>query len=459
MPRTSPRIKLTDTSVASFITSKNDETIWDSEVDGFGIRSRNGTKSFVFRYSVGGRGGRQYRMTLGSPGTVKVSAARKKAKELRAEVDLGGNPKETIEARVAAIKEAKSIPTLNQLCLRYLEEHSLHNKSRYEQDVYRLRRLGFISINDVHAFGEAASNNKHLPEQKRLYGKRLSKYKSQTPALFPGLANKQIDKITEDDISRLHAKGAANKTEANRRRELIRKIFNIAMGWYPNAVIKNPAVGTSIKAYEEGERERYLTSSEIGSLIQAMYALEAQDPKLYQNSVNAIRMILFTGARPSEVFGMTWDEINFDEGIWTRSALRNKQKRLHVVPIATDALTLLKHMKSQAGDSPHVFPSPTSPQRPIGEIRKTWAKVIGMAEIDSPIGTRLYDLRHTFATHLVANSQSLFSVGKLLGHSTTKVTERYAHADLDGLRAALGSVDQVFSDAANVTALSKRTDK
>jgi integrase len=459
MPPTANRVKLTDTYIEMFISDKKDVAVWDSEVDGFGFRFRNGSKSFVFRYAVGGRGGSQYRMTLGSTGSVKVSAARKKARELRAEVDLGGNPKETIEARVTAIKESKSVPTLNQLSLRYLSEYALHNKSRYEQDVYRLRRLGFISIDDVHAFGETAYNDKHLPEQKRLYGKRLSKYKSQTPALFPGLASKQINKITEDDISRLHAKGAANKTEANRRRELIRKMFNIAMGWYPAAVIKNPAVGTSIKTYEEGERERYLTGSEIGRLIQAMYTLESAAPEVYQTSINAVRMILFTGARPGEVYGMTWGEIDLDEGIWTRSALRNKQKKLHVVPLVKDALILLKHIKSQDTENGYVFPSPTSPDRPIGEVRKTWANVIQTAKIENPIGTRLYDLRHTFATHLVASGQSLFSVGKLLGHSTTKVTERYAHADIDGLRAALGSMDQVFSDASNVSAILPRGDK
>ena len=82
--------------------------------------------------------------------------------------------------------------------------------------------------------------------------------------------------------------------------------------------------------------------------------------------------------------------------------------------------------------------------------------MIDTAGIENENGTRLYDLRHTFATHLVASGQSLFSVGKLLGHSTTKVTERYAHADIDVLRAALGTMDQVFSEANNVVALEEK---
>ncbi|WP_373085283.1 tyrosine-type recombinase/integrase [Sneathiella sp.] len=456
MPRIADRVKLTDTFVAQYITDKKDDAVWDSEVDGFGFRCRDGAKTFIFRYSVGGRGGRQYRMTLGATDAVKISAARKKAKELRAEVDLGGNPKASIQARIDTDKETRSIPTLNQLSLRYLNEYALLKKSRFEQDVYRLRRLGFITSAQVHDFGNTVYNNKDLPDQKREYGKRLSNYKSQKPPVHPGLANKRIDLITEDDISRLHVMGSATQTEANRRREIIRKMFNIAQGWYPKAVVKNPAVGTSITPYEEGERERFLTRLEISRLIQALYAVELENGQRYSTSINAIRMIMFTGARPSEVYRMKWSQLDLEEAVWSKPASTTKQKRLHHIPIAQDAISLLNHIKLLSGHSEYVFPSRTSPTRPIGEVKKTWSRVIATAEIENEFGTRLYDLRHTFATLLVAGGQSLFSVGKLLGHSTTKVTERYAHADIDGLRAVLGSMDQVFSDAANVTALPKR---
>ena len=453
MPRKAVRVELTDAYIEKFTTDEKDAAIWDSEIDGFGIRCRNGTKSFVFRYSVGGRGGRQYRMALGPTNSVKTSAARKRAKELRAEVDLGGDPKAEIQAKVDADNEVRSIPTLNELSLRYLNEHALHQKSRFEQDVYRLRRLGFITVDQVRDFGMAVFNDDTLPDQKREYGKRLSKFKNQKPAVFPGLAKKRIDKITEDDISRLHAMGSSTQTEANRRREVIRRMFNIAQGWYPNAIDKNPAIGQSISPYKESERERFLTKPEIARLIQALYTLEAEGHRRHGTSVNAIRIILFTGARPGEVFQMEWDQLDLDEGIWSKPASATKQRRRHRVPLVQDAVTLLKHIRSQGTDSEYVFPSRNSPARPIGEVRKTWAKIIKTAEIENEIVTRLYDLRHTFATHLVASGQSLFSVGKLLGHSTTKVTERYAHADLDGLRAALGSMDQVLSDANNVVAI------
>ena len=454
MPCKANRVKLTDAFIEKFNTEKEDDAVWDSEINGFGFRYRNGTKTYVFRYSIGGRGGRQYRMTLGSTDTAKVSAARKKAKELRAEVDLGGNPKAAIQAKIDADNDIRSIPTLNQLSLRYLNEHALHQKSRFEQDVYRLRRLGFISSEQVRDFGMAVFNNKDLPDQKREYGKRLSKFKSQKPPVFPGLAKKRVDQVTEDDISHLHAMGSAAQTEANRRREIIRKMFNVAVGWYPHAITKNPAVGLSISRYKENERERFLTKSEIGRLVQSLYTIADEDQRRYGASVNAIRMILFTGARPGEVYKMKWDQLDLDESVWSKPASATKQKRRHHIPLAQDAVTLLKHIQSQGIESDYVFPSKGTPTRPISEVRKTWAKAIKAAGIENEMGTRLYDLRHTFATHLVASGQSLFSVGKLLGHSTTKVTERYAHADLDSLRTALGSMDQVFTEANNVVDIS-----
>ena len=184
MPRKADRVKLTDALVSDFVTDKKDDAIWDTEVDGFGFRCRNGTKTFIFRYSVGGRSGRQYRMTLGATDTDKISAARKKAKELRAEIDLGGNPKADILSKIETDNQDRSIPTLNQLSLRFLNEHALHQKSRFEQDVYRLRRLGFITVEQVREFGKAASDNKSLDDQKREYGKRLSDYKSQKPPIL-----------------------------------------------------------------------------------------------------------------------------------------------------------------------------------------------------------------------------------------------------------------------------------
>jgi site-specific recombinase XerD len=69
----------------------------------------------------------------------------------------------------------------------------------------------------------------------------------------------------------------------------------------------------------------------------------------------------------------------------------------------------------------------------VHPIKKFWNTVLRQAGIT---GYRLHDNRHTYASHLVSSGLSLEIVGRLLGHTTTTTTKRYAHLADDPLRAA-----------------------
>jgi site-specific recombinase XerD len=88
------------------------------------------------------------------------------------------------------------------------------------------------------------------------------------------------------------------------------------------------------------------------------------------------------------------------------------------------------------------------------KLRKVWKQVRGKAGISS--GLRLYDAsRHSFASQLINSGVSLFTVSKLLGHSSTKMTERYSHANLDSLRTVLSNISLQKKETVSRLSLAK----
>lgn len=108
------------------------------------------------------------------------------------------------------------------------------------------------------------------------------------------------------------------------------------------------------------------------------------------------------------------------------------------LPLSSQAIDLLKKMKSQASDSPFLFPGKV-PGQPLKEIKKAWETIRQSANIAD---VRIHDLRHTYASHLVSSGLSLSIVGKLLGHTQASTTQRYAHLADEPLRKATA----VFGD-------------
>ena len=79
--------------------------------------------------------------------------------------------------------------------------------------------------------------------------------------------------------------------------------------------------------------------------------------------------------------------------------------------------------------------------QPIEDIRRFWGDVQTKAEIQ---GVRVHDLRHTFASLLISGGASLPIVGKLLGHTQAKTTQRYAHLFDDPVRQGVDAVGDML---------------
>lgn len=79
----------------------------------------------------------------------------------------------------------------------------------------------------------------------------------------------------------------------------------------------------------------------------------------------AIRMLWWTLARPTEILGMRWDEIDWPSATWTVPAERMKMRQPHRVPLPTQALEVLKGLQAIDPLTEVVFPNRKSPHKPV----------------------------------------------------------------------------------------------
>jgi len=191
-------------------------------------------------------------------------------------------------------------------------------------------------------------------------------------SIRPRLGNRKVAAITFADVDALHREvtGRGSPYAANRLAALLSKMFALSIRWGMRA--DNPAKG--VERNPEERRQRYLSGDELRRLTEALVGHASQA------AANAVRLLLLTGARRSEVLGATWEHFDLEAGVWTKPSSHTKQKSQHRVPLSAPARQLLTEIKEAAeksasakgrAPSPYVFPArvgngPRSRSRPHG---------------------------------------------------------------------------------------------
>ena len=213
--------------------------------------------------------------------------------------------------------------------------------------------------------------------------------------------------------------------------EVLRKMFNLAVQWKLRS--DNPAMGFHRRI--ETERERYLSMDEIDRLAKALGTADDQ------RAANIIRMCMLTGGRLGEVRCARFEQFNLEFATWSKPATTTKQRKVHRLPISPDVAAIVRLRQSAVySGCPWLFPGDV-PGQPVKEIRRFWSQIQTEAGI---AGVRIHDLRHTFASLLVSGGASLEMIGKLLGHSQMRTTQRYAHMMDSPLRDGVNAVAEMM---------------
>lgn len=179
-------------------------------------------------------------------------------------------------------------------------------------------------------------------------------------------------------------------------------------------------------------RLRYLTRQEAACLI-------AQAQALRQDLADFIRLALHTGCRKNELLTLKWSDVHIDRRVILLRPEQTKANKRRAVPLNQTALQALDNLRQQ-NDTQWVFARRKNgkPGERIKALDWLFRKAVKQAGIED---FRIHDLRHTFASWLVSEGVELVKVRDLLGHTSIKMTERYAHLMPDRLLDAVQILD------------------
>ena len=386
--------------------------IFDDKIKGFGVqvlsasrRHPEGVRTFLLDYRVAGI---QRRYAIGRFPAWSVEGARRRAKELRQQVDMGADP-------MAARQEIRASPTVAKLVERYCAER-LPIRAKASQ------------VRDREMFAKD---------------------------ILPALGRRRVAEVNQGDVLALHQRVTARgaPVRANRVLALVSCLFSLAMA--PRAGEAEPwrtaGQGNPAKRIErnpEEGRERFFSESELDRIAGALN----EYPGVHVS--NMLRLLMLTGCRPCEAIAARWNQIDFETSTWIKPSSHTKQRKIHRVPLAPAALQLLERARKVVPEGcPFLFPGRKLPDgnwRPIGNHKTAWAWVRNRAKLGPDSDgrpARAYDLRHSFASVGASQGLSLYVIGKLLGHTQTVTTAKYAHLADDPLRQAAEKIGGAIANA------------
>lgn len=382
MTQTTKSNKLTKAFVDGLEPQTKDYFLWDKELRGFGVKvTPKGRKVYVAQFRVAGVGNAR-RMTIGVHGEIFVQKARQLAADALSDARKGDDP-------TAQLKDQKKAATVSEAMDRFFDEHVRQRLKASTIESYELLRR-------VH--------------------------------LEPAFGKLRLVDVTRDRVAKFHAQYSHERYSGNKLLAVLSKFFNWCEANELTPQGSNPC--RYVSKYKEEGRERFLNAEE---LVRLRFVMEtAEEAGLAcKAAVDALRLLLLTGARRDEILKLRWEYVDFERG--TLNLPDSKTGKKSIV-LSQAALTMLANLERDG--NPFVIPG-RKPGAHLVNLKAPWHRIREAAGLP---GVRIHDLRHTFASHAINRGEPLEVISKLLGHSQLQTTQRYAHLQHDRLRDAANAV-------------------
>ena len=384
-----PIIKLTQQFITHDLQCPEGKTrieFCDSDLPGLYIEVRAtspGQGTYYLRYKD--NNGKTCHQKINRTTDTTLADARKKAKNLKAEIELGADPRGEENAK-------KAIPSYSE----FFEQHYLP----------------------------------YVKPRKRSWEKDEEMYRLRLNAVF---GSQRLNQITRQQIQGFHTtlKGQGlSASTCNHYIKLLKHSLNLAIDWALLDI--NPAVRIPL-FHEDNKMENYLSELELEQLITVLRTDENRTICLI------ILYLLSTGARLNEALQTTWSQIDQPRQGWRIPASNSKSKRIRSVPLNDSAIDVLNQLSTHD----YLFINKQTGE-PYTTIHKVWGRLRRKAGLTH---LRIHDLRHQYASFLVNSGRTLYEVQQILGHSDPSVTQRYAHLSTKALQDAANSASVIIRGA------------
>ena len=364
-------------------TARPRKTVFLAALPGFGMRFyASGRRSYIVQRRMGGRMGT---VTIGNAETLSEAVARDVAARILLRCQVDQNPAET-RARVRAV------PSWSDYLDEYWSRMAGQWKPRTSKthDGYRWTHLD---------------------------------------RAFTG---KFIDQISEEDVARWFASvtNRGGPGAANRTLDIVKAMMRKAEEWGYREPGSNPVAG--LRRNRGGRCERFLSEVELARLGAALRTAEATRPA----HSDAVRLILLTGCRKSEIIALRWTEVK-----GRRLLLTDSETGARAVWLGAEARAIIDR-RPRRREAEYVFDFGADQSR--SRLDSFWQTIRAAARLS---GVRLHDLRHSYASFAAQQSETLPMIGKLLGHSKVASSARYAHLDDGTVQQAAERVGELVAEA------------
>ena len=324
-PKGDTPVKLTDTKIRNLKLKEKQYKVSDGK-NLFLVITTTGAKYWRYKYTFNGK---EKSLAIGVYPNITLSQARERRNEAKQQLANGKDPS-------------------------FIKQTIQHNKKQAAQNSF-----------------EAIAKEWHT----KFLPKWTEKHASMIIArleknIFPWIGNKPITEVTSMELLKLlqkiEARGA--KETAHRVLQICGQVFRYAIVTARAEIDPSAALKGALGPVQSKHHASITNPEEIGKLLRAI-----DDYKGYLITKCALKLAPLVFVRPGELRKAEWFEFNFDIAEWRIPDIKMKMKSLHIVPLSTQAIAILRELYPLTGDGKYVFPGIVNSYRPMSENTITCA--------------------------------------------------------------------------------------